>query len=87
MGEICYQTGYTGETTYSKSRFIFRQHSYDSSSVPSSTVYEDYRLPDTPLNLGAKGSYDILTTKTVIYWDGSGTEPAVINGGIMLKKI
>lgn len=87
MGEICYQTGNTGETTYSKSRFIFRQHSYDSSSVPSSTVYEDYRLPDTPLNLGVKSSYDILTTKTVIYWDGSGTEPAVINGGIMLKKI
>lgn len=74
-------------------RFFFSQSSPSSENMntPSTkdgnNIYEWYYFPDVTPGLTATKTYRILTTKTVIYWDGTGTEPDVINGGIMLKKI
>lgn len=67
LGQLCYQSGSKNDTTYTKSRFVFRQHSYDSSSTPSKDNYEDYYLPNTDGNLSGPDHYDILTTKNHYY--------------------
>jgi hypothetical protein len=71
LGELCFQSGYstTSTTEYARSRFIFRQHSYDSTTFAKlSEKYEDYYLPNTSPDLAAKASYDILTTKDYCYY-------------------
>lgn len=59
LGTIYYNAG--SDTSYTASKFLFRQYSYSGGSKLS--YYEDYNFPNTDSGRSSNASYYVLTTK------------------------
>ena len=67
---------------YRADRFYFRCYTYDSSTGATSSVYEQFRLPDTTAGRSSNATYEIITTKglsgniPILHTITKGTKPS-----------
>ena len=69
-------TGSSDATDLSYTRFSFRQYSANADATTMSSKHEEFYLPKTEQGLTSNGSYDILTTKSLVKVEQGGTGAA-----------
>ena len=73
MGHILYYVAASGDTTFNRGHFTFREYSYTSGSTTKASYYEQYVLPDVNTGRTANVTYNILTTKNAVTVAQGGT--------------
>ena len=69
-------TGSSTATDLSYTRFSFRQYSANADATTMSSKHEEFYLPKTDQGLTSNGTYDILTTKSLVKIEQGGTGAA-----------
>ena len=80
------------ETGANNTSVWIRYYGDDGTTYNQMDLWKDRTSFSKPVNIasggtGATTAKQALINLGVIYWNGTGTQPAVIEGGIMLKKV